>query len=124
MSGKNDYTPEEALALEAVGHASTMARNDPNWQADMEELQRDVDQVANEVRRVTLVDRGQHGHHLELTLARSRHRPAAQQTAAGMARLMEAELDVRRDDIRPGHAHADHTYHQPARHKHYKDDGR
>lgn len=115
-------TPDEALALEAVGHASTMARNDPNWQADMEEMKRDLDGVAQEVRRVTLVDNGNRGHHVEVTLARPTHRPAARTTAGAMARLFEAEMDVRQAPQRAGHEHADVSYRQPQRHVHYKDD--
>lgn len=124
MTRDNDYTPEEAAALEAVGHASAMASNDPNWQADMAELRRNVDAVANEVDRVTLVDRGERGgHHIEVDLTRRRHRPAAQQTAARMAELFEASLEVRREGApAPGDTGRGASFAQPPRHTHYKDD--
>ena len=127
MTGREDdgqdWTPDDALALEAVGHASTLARNDPNWQADMEEMKREVDQVAREVARVTLVE-DRRGSHIEVDLARPRHRPAAMQTASTLARLAEAELHVDRRQARPqpGDTPDGTRFGQPPRHTHYKDD--
>lgn len=127
MSGRDDdghdWTPDEALALEAVGHAAAMARNDPNYMSDLEEMKRDVDQMTREVARVTLVDRPG-GQHIEVDLARPRHRPAAMQTASTLARLAEAELHVDRRQAgrQAGDTPAETRFAQPPRHTHYKDD--
>lgn len=119
-----EYTPDEAAALEAVGIASTMSRNDPDYLADLEEQARDVSSVANEVSRVTLVE-GQRGAHIEVDLNRKTHRPAGRMAASTMGRLFEAEVHVRRDGgPRAGHDHAEISHGQPPRHVHYKDDRR
>ncbi len=116
----HDWTPDEALALEAVGHASAMSRNDPAYVSDLEELKRDVDGIANEVARVTLVE-SPGGAHIDVGLARPRHRPSARQTAFALGRVLEAPVTVETAQ-RPGDVHADASYRQPPRHTHYKDD--
>jgi hypothetical protein len=117
------YTPDEVAALEAVGHASAMSRNDPDYYAGLEEQARDIEGVANEVKRVTLVDRGRQGSYIQVDPARPRNRPAVMTTAATMARLFEAEFAVDRSQAGPapgdsGLARSS----QPPRHTHYKDD--
>lgn len=122
MSNKDhDYTPEEALALEAVGHASAMARNDPNYLADLEEQARDLASVANDTARVRLHE-GPKGSTIEVEPQRPRHRPATRQMAFALGRLLEAEVQIVPAAPRAGHDHADATYRQPAQHTHYKDD--
>lgn len=121
MSNDHDYTPDEAAALEAVGHASAMSRNDPNYIADLEEVKRDIDSVANEVRSVTLVDDGKRGHHIEVDLARPKHKPAARTTAFTLGRLLEAEVRVDGGSPRAGDSPST-IGKQPPRHTHYKDD--
>jgi hypothetical protein len=116
----HDWTPDDALALEAVGHASAMSRNDPNYVADLEELKRDVDSIANEVSRVTLVE-GPGGARIDVGLARPRHRPSSRATALALGRVLEAPVTV--ETARQAGDTADGArFGQPARHTHYKDD--
>ena len=129
MSGNDNDDPlalraEDAGYLEAVGHASAMARNDPDYHASLEDNEASRRRVANEVRAVTLVDRGPKGSHIEIDLARPRHRPAGMQTASLMSELFEAELRVDRQHagIAPGDTPAGTRFAQPPQHTHYKDD--
>jgi hypothetical protein len=100
-----------------------MARNDPDWQAEMAELARKREQAANETARVTLVDRGRQGHHIEVDLVRKGHRPAAMQTASNLAELLEAPLHVDRQHAGrdPGDSGVGKQG-QPMQHRFYKDD--
>lgn len=118
--GDHDWTPDEALTLEAVGHASTMGRNDPHYVADLEETKRDLEEAANNVSRVTLIETPG-GASIDVGLSRPRHRPSARQTAFALGRVLEAPVTIETRQ-RAGDQHADATYRQQPRHTHYKDD--
>ena len=117
--GGHDYTADEAEALIAAGHAGAMGRNDPDYHASLEELRRDVDGIANEVARVTLVETPG-GAHIDVGLARPRHRPSARRTAIDLARVLEAPVTI--ETAPRGEMSSAVASGQPPRHTHYKDD--
>lgn len=112
---------EEAALLAAAGFQGTLPRNDPDWQSDLEEMKRQVDELANATASVHIVEG--RDPHLQVRTHNARNRPQLTRTGIALGALLEAPV-VRVEDKRPGHAHADHGYHQPAKHRHYRDDSK